>query len=139
LANGWQLPAPIADFHRQVTRHAWRTQKKNQILMNRVLFGARPAVVNKNWTQDSEIMYLLSSTFHLTMDTLGVRLYPSRYRVGSGLSPFRTCAHRAHNRKSHPALSRVVLFSNPVGLRNTGLLQGFGHRKRTGHCINDWF
>jgi len=25
LANGWQLPAPIADFHRQVTRHAWRT------------------------------------------------------------------------------------------------------------------
>jgi hypothetical protein len=28
LANGWQLPAPIADFHRQVTRHAWRTIKK---------------------------------------------------------------------------------------------------------------
>jgi len=27
LANGWQLPAPIADFHRQVTRHAWRTTK----------------------------------------------------------------------------------------------------------------
>src|SRR5690554_4391172 len=25
LANGWQLPAPVADFHRQVTRHAWRT------------------------------------------------------------------------------------------------------------------
>jgi hypothetical protein len=27
LANGWQLTAPIADFHRQVTRHAWRTKK----------------------------------------------------------------------------------------------------------------
>ncbi|MDD4413718.1 MAG: hypothetical protein PHR14_04065, partial [Oscillospiraceae bacterium] len=27
------------------------------------------------------------SRFHLTMDTLGVRLYPSRYRAGSGLSP----------------------------------------------------
>ncbi len=36
------------------------------------------------------------SRFHLTMDTLGVRLYPSRYRAGSGLSPVRTCAHRAH-------------------------------------------
>ncbi len=38
------------------------------------------------------------SRFHLTMDTLGVRLYPSRYRAGSGLSPVRTCAHRAHNK-----------------------------------------
>jgi hypothetical protein len=28
LANGWQLPAPIADSHRQVTHHAWRTDKK---------------------------------------------------------------------------------------------------------------
>lgn len=28
LANGWQLQASIADFHRQVTRHAWRTNKK---------------------------------------------------------------------------------------------------------------
>jgi len=27
LANGWQLPAPIADFHRLATRHAWRTKK----------------------------------------------------------------------------------------------------------------
>src|SRR5690606_29752831 len=27
LANGWQLPAPIADFHRLATRHAWRTNK----------------------------------------------------------------------------------------------------------------
>jgi len=27
LANGWQLPAPIADFHRQVTRHARHTKK----------------------------------------------------------------------------------------------------------------
>jgi hypothetical protein len=30
LANGWQLPAPIADFHRQVTRHAWRTIKRKR-------------------------------------------------------------------------------------------------------------
>ncbi len=28
LANGWQLPASVADFHRQITRHAWRTTKK---------------------------------------------------------------------------------------------------------------
>jgi len=27
-ASGWQLPAPTADFHRQVTRHAWRTMKR---------------------------------------------------------------------------------------------------------------
>jgi len=27
LANGWQLPAPITDFHRLVMRHAWRTKK----------------------------------------------------------------------------------------------------------------
>src|SRR5690606_38021394 len=30
LANGWQLPAPIADFHRLVTRHAWRTRRKRR-------------------------------------------------------------------------------------------------------------
>src|SRR5690554_6546208 len=29
-ANGWQLPAPVADFHRQVTHHAWRTRKNRQ-------------------------------------------------------------------------------------------------------------
>ncbi|MFD0962155.1 hypothetical protein, partial [Paenibacillus chungangensis] len=28
LANGWQLQAPIADFHRLATRHAWRTAQK---------------------------------------------------------------------------------------------------------------
>ena len=28
LANGWQLQAPITDFHRLVMRHAWRTTKK---------------------------------------------------------------------------------------------------------------
>src|SRR5574344_1726191 len=28
LANGWQLPAPITDFHRLVMRHAWRTIKR---------------------------------------------------------------------------------------------------------------
>src|SRR5690606_2324951 len=25
LASGWPLPAPTADFHRLVNRHAWRT------------------------------------------------------------------------------------------------------------------
>ena len=28
LANGWQLQAPIVDFHHQVNRHAWRTKKE---------------------------------------------------------------------------------------------------------------
>lgn len=32
-----------------------------------------------------------------------LKLYPSRCRADSGLSPFRTCAHRAHTQK-HPAL-----------------------------------
>ena len=27
LANGWRLQTPIKDFHLQVYRHAWRTQK----------------------------------------------------------------------------------------------------------------
>ena len=38
-----------------------------------------------------------SFRFHLAMDTLGVQLYPSHYRAGSGLSPFRFCPCRAHN------------------------------------------
>ena len=29
-----------------------------------------------------------------------LKLYPSRCRADSGLSPFRTCAHRAHTKKS---------------------------------------
>ena len=41
-----------------------------------------------------------SFRFHLTMDTLGVRLYPSRCRADSGLSPVGTCARRAHQKKS---------------------------------------
>lgn len=27
LANGWQLPASIVDFHHRVNRHTWRTKK----------------------------------------------------------------------------------------------------------------
>ena len=38
-----------------------------------------------------------SFRFHLSMDTLGVQLYPSHYRAGSGLSPFRFCPCREHN------------------------------------------
>ena len=41
-----------------------------------------------------------SFRFHLTMDTLGVQLYPSRYRASSGLSPFRFRPCRAHKRKA---------------------------------------
>ena len=37
-----------------------------------------------------------SFRFHLAMDTLGVRLYPSRYRADSGLSPVRNVRRRAH-------------------------------------------
>ena len=36
--------------------------------------------------------------FHLAMDTLGVRLCPSRCRADSGLSPVGTCARRAHQK-----------------------------------------
>ena len=39
-----------------------------------------------------------SFRFHLAMDTLGVRLYPSRCRADSGLSPVGTCARRAHQK-----------------------------------------
>ena len=41
-----------------------------------------------------------SFRFHLAVDTLGVRLYPSRCRADSGLSPVGTCARRAHQKKS---------------------------------------
>lgn len=41
-----------------------------------------------------------------------LKLYPSRCRADSGLSPFRTCAHRAHTQK-HPAL--CVLETHGVG------------------------
>src|SRR5690606_5518038 len=37
LANGWQLPAPIADFHRLVTRHAWRTRKSSDLIVMKSL------------------------------------------------------------------------------------------------------
>ena len=40
-----------------------------------------------------------SFRFHLAVDTLGVRLYPSRCRADSGLSPVGTCARRAHHKK----------------------------------------
>ena len=40
-----------------------------------------------------------SFRFHLAVDTLGVRLYPSRCRADSGLSPVGTCARRAHQNK----------------------------------------
>ena len=39
-----------------------------------------------------------SFRFHLAVDTLGVRLYPSRCRADSGLSPVGTCARRAHQK-----------------------------------------
>ena len=45
-----------------------------------------------------------------------LKLYPSRCRADSGLSPFRTCAHRAHTRNaSHPA--PVNLHRKPGGKR----------------------
>ena len=40
-----------------------------------------------------------SFRFHLAMDTLGVRLYPSRCRADSGLAPVGTCARRAHKER----------------------------------------
>lgn len=41
-----------------------------------------------------------SFRFCLTADTLGVQLYPSHYRAGSGLSPVRFCPCRAHTPKA---------------------------------------
>ena len=40
-----------------------------------------------------------SFRFHLAMDTLGVRLYPSRCRADSRLAPVGTCARRAHKER----------------------------------------
>ena len=35
---------------------------------------------------------------------------PSHYRATSGLSPYRTCAHRAHTEKDPPVCCRRILF-----------------------------
>ena len=51
-----------------------------------------------------------------------LKLYPSRCRADSGLSPFRTCAHRAHTKK-RPAFSKPLLF----------LFKTQIHRNRTNH------
>ena len=56
-----------------------------------------------------------SFRFHLAMDTLGVRLYPSRYRADSGLSPVRNVRRRAHQSTSVPG----------ENLRGRLYLQGF--------------
>ena len=47
-----------------------------------------------------------SFRFHLAVDTLGVRLYPSRCRADSGLSPVGTCARRAHKKAPERLPSR---------------------------------
>ena len=49
-----------------------------------------------------------SFRFRLTTDTLGVQLYPSHYRAGSGLSPIRFCPCRAHKWKG-------VVFHDTLG------------------------
>ena len=52
-----------------------------------------------------------SFRFHLAMDTLGVRLYPSRYRADSGLSPVRNVRRRAHQTKRLPGkCSEALIF-----------------------------
>ncbi len=52
-----------------------------------------------------------SFRFHLAMDTLGVRLYPSRYRADSGLSPVRNVRRRAHhhNKSAHRLVSAFIM------------------------------
>jgi len=41
-----------------------------------------------------------SFRFHLTMGTLDVQLYPSRYRTDSGLAPIGMYASKAHYKKA---------------------------------------
>ena len=47
-----------------------------------------------------------SFRFHLTMDTLGVRLYPSRYRADSGLSPVGNVRSQGAQKKPPPEYTR---------------------------------
>ena len=61
-----------------------------------------------------------SFRFRLTADTLGVRLYPSRCRADSGLSPVRNVRRRAHITKRRgiilgaAALKQVYFFRYSV-------------------------
>ena len=48
------------------------------------------------------------------MDTLGVQLYPSRYRADSGLSPVGTCARGAHNKKAVDQLADGIDFQGSM-------------------------
>ena len=43
-----------------------------------------------------------------------LRLYPSRCRADSGLSPFRTCAHRAHTQKDRDPRSRISVLGRSI-------------------------
>jgi hypothetical protein len=40
LANGWKLQSPITELHRQVIRHARRTNKKRSLLSKQPFCGA---------------------------------------------------------------------------------------------------
>lgn len=52
-----------------------------------------------------------------------LKLYPSRCRADSGLSPFRTCAHRAHTKKSCDVSShRTSLISRSFFARGRRLM-----------------
>ena len=50
-----------------------------------------------------------SFRFHLSMDTLGVQLYPSHYRAGSGLSPVRFCPCREHQISLRVKITRGLM------------------------------
>ena len=68
-----------------------------------------------------------SFRFHLAVDTLGVRLYPSRCRADSGLSPVGTCARRAHHKKR--IASHATLF---LSKKCVFWLSFLGHPKMNG-------
>ena len=69
-----------------------------------------------------------SFRFHLAMDTLGVRLYPSRCRADSGLSPVGTCARRAHPKKIPPGM-KPAGFGTGCIMYVSGGNQSFRHGK----------
>ena len=57
---------------------------------------------------------------------------PSRYRAASGLSPYRTCAHRAHIRKELAAgVGQQALICTPFSHQN-----GVGMSTFPGFCSN---
>ena len=70
-----------------------------------------------------------SFRFHLAVDTLGVRLYPSRCRADSGLSPVGTCARRAQSSRRLPPVGATVLSHHRTCRSAYGGFPAMSHRR----------